>query len=98
MGGGEEALQQLPGVPSSPAPSLPFLNCKEWPGLAGLIRSQCWAVCKQVAGVLFCRSQIWDRAVDWLGSQGELSSEQLASTLLALSLLKPMDGAEVSAT
>ncbi|GAB4815087.1 hypothetical protein N2152v2_002133, partial [Parachlorella kessleri] len=41
------------------------------------------------------RSQIWDRAVDWLGSQGELSSEQLASTLLALSLLKPMDGAEL---
>ena len=42
------------------------------------------------------RSQIWDRALDWLGSQGELSSDQLASTLLALALLKPMDGAEVS--
>lgn len=33
--------------------------------------------------------------MDWLGSQGELSSEQLASALLALALLKPMDGAEV---
>ncbi|PRW61397.1 Conserved oligomeric Golgi complex subunit 1 [Chlorella sorokiniana] len=41
------------------------------------------------------KPQVYNAAVAWLGSHGELSAEQAAATLAAQALLKPMDGAEV---
>lgn len=38
---------------------------------------------------------MYTAAGTWLGSHGELTAEQAASTLAAQALLKPMDGAEV---
>ncbi|EFN52303.1 hypothetical protein CHLNCDRAFT_139073 [Chlorella variabilis] len=41
------------------------------------------------------RSQVYTAAGAWLGSHGELTATQAASTLAAQALLKPADGAEV---
>lgn len=40
-------------------------------------------------------TETWDRAVEWLKSQGAATPSQLAGVLAAMALLKPVDGAEV---
>lgn len=40
-------------------------------------------------------TETWDRAVQWLKSQGAATPSQLAGVLAAMALLKPSDGAEV---
>jgi hypothetical protein len=40
-------------------------------------------------------TETWDRAVEWLKSQGGATPAQLAGVLAAMALLKPVDGAEV---
>ncbi len=39
-------------------------------------------------------TETWDRAVEWLKSQGGATPSQLAGVLAAMALLKPVDGAE----
>lgn len=40
-------------------------------------------------------TETWDRALQWLKSQGSATPTQLAGVLAAMALLKPVDGAEV---
>ena len=53
-----------------------------------LLRHQ-WPLVKKLG------AESWDRAVQWLSSQGGADTQQLARSLGALTLLRPIDGADV---